>query len=197
MFDHTTGICFLVDNGTQISSIPATKEDKKGGLHKFTLQAVNKSLIQTYSQRCLTLNLGLKLVFTNIFVIADMEKAILEADFLRKYGLLVDINKCSLMDPLTDVRSSGSVCKGFPLSPSMAKMEENPTFYKLLKKFSNLAKPSFHKETLPHSINHYIIITDPPVHNQPRRLALEKLSVAKDEFSQMMEMDTIHPSKSN
>ena len=99
MLDHTTGIRFLVDSGAQISIIPATKEDKRGP-HKFTLQAVNKSLIQTSGQRCLTLNLGLKRVLTHIFMIADVEKAILGADFLPKYGLLVDINKCCLTDLL-------------------------------------------------------------------------------------------------
>ena len=62
MFYHTTGIRFLVDSGAQICIIPATKEDKKRGLHKFTFQVVNKSHIQTYGQRCLTLNLGLKRV---------------------------------------------------------------------------------------------------------------------------------------
>ena len=76
VLDHTTGIRFWVDSSAQISIILATKEDKKRGPHKFTLQAVNKSLIQTYSQRCLTLNLGLKRVFTHIFVSADVEKAI-------------------------------------------------------------------------------------------------------------------------
>ena len=133
VLDHTTGIRFLVDSGAQISIIPAKKEDKKRGLRKFTLQAVNKSLIQTYDQKCLTLNLGLKRGFTHIFVTADMEKAILGADFLHKYGLFVDIKKRCLTDPLTKVKSSGSVRKGILLCPSEAKTEENPSFCKLLK----------------------------------------------------------------
>ena len=156
---------FLVDSGAQISIISATKEDKKRGPHKCTLQAVNKSLTQTYGQMCLTFNLGLKRVFTHVFVIAVAEKAILGSDFLHKYGLLVNINKRCLTDPLTNVKSSGSVRKGFPLSHSVTNTEENPTFCKLLKKFVNITKPSFHKETLPHFITHHITTTGPPFHN--------------------------------
>ena len=78
VFDQATGIHFLVDSGAQISIIPATKAEKRKGPHKFTLQAVDKSLIQTLGQRCLTLNLGLGRVFTCIFVIADVEKAVIE-----------------------------------------------------------------------------------------------------------------------
>ena len=65
--DYTNDIRFLVDSETQIYIIPATETDKKKGPHKLTLQAVNKSLITTYGLRCLTLNLGLRRVFTHIF----------------------------------------------------------------------------------------------------------------------------------
>ena len=51
VFDHTTGERFLVDSDTQIFIIPAIEADKKKGPQKFTLQAVNKSLIQTYGAR--------------------------------------------------------------------------------------------------------------------------------------------------
>ena len=79
----------------------------------------------------------------------------------------------------------------------MANTEENPTFCKLFKKFANITKPSFHKETLPHSITHHITTTGIPVYNRPRRLAPEKLRVAKAEFTQLMEMGIIRLSKSN
>ena len=107
--DHTTGIHFLVDSGTQISIIPATEVDKKKGLHKFTLQAVNKSLIKTYGQRYLTLNLDLRRAFIRNFVIVGVEKAILGAEFLHKYGLVVDITRRCLVDLVMNIKSFGSV----------------------------------------------------------------------------------------
>ena len=130
--DHITGIHFLVDSGAQISIIPATEADKKKRPHKFTIQTVNKSLIQAYGQRYLTLNLGLRRSFT-IFLMADVEKAILVADLLHKYSLLVDINKYCLTDPVMNVNSFGLVRKGFFSSPSMANIEEYPIFCKFLK----------------------------------------------------------------
>ena len=175
---------------------PATEVDKKRGLHKFTLQVVNKSLIQTYGQRCLTLNLSFRWAFTHIFVIADVENAILWTDFLNK-GFLMDINRRCLTDLVTNVKLSGSMHKGFSLSSSVANVGEIPIFCKLLKTFANIIKSSFHKETLLHSITHHITTTSPSVHNQLRRLAPEKLSIAKAEFTQMLELGIIHPSKSN
>ena len=59
-----------------------------------------------------------------------MEKAILGTDFLHKYGLLVDIKRCCLMDPVMNVKSFRLVRKGF-LSPSVANIEENPIFCKI------------------------------------------------------------------
>ena len=50
VFDHNNGICFLVDSGAQISLIIVTKTDKLKGPHKLTLQAINKSRIQTWPE---------------------------------------------------------------------------------------------------------------------------------------------------
>ena len=98
---------------------------------------------------------------------------------------------------MRNVKSSGSVRKWFPLPLSVLATEEIPTFRKLLNKFANITKPSFHKETLPHSITHHITTIGPPVHNRPRRLAQGKSSFAKDEFTQLMQMCIIRPSKRN
>lgn len=57
--DHITGTSFLVDNGDQISLISVMKGNRVKGHYKFTLQTVNKSLIQTYEPKYLSLYLGL------------------------------------------------------------------------------------------------------------------------------------------
>ncbi|CAE1267091.1 unnamed protein product [Acanthosepion pharaonis] len=195
--DRATGTRFLVDSGAQISLIPATRADKLKGPHKLTLQAVNKSLIQTYGQRCLTLNLGLRRVFPHFFILADVEKAILGADFLHKFGLLIDVHRRCLTDPKTNTQSPGAIHNLIPLCPTVANTEDNPMSCELLQKFESITKPAFHKDILPHNITHYIATSGPPVHSRPRRLAPEKLSVAKAEFTQMMELGIIRPSKSN
>ncbi|CAE1296072.1 unnamed protein product [Acanthosepion pharaonis] len=156
--DRTTGIRFLVDSGAQISLIPATRADKLKGSHKLTLQVVNKSFIQTYGQRCLTLNLGLRRVFTHFFVLADVKKAILCADFLHKFGLLIDVHRRCLTDPKTNTHSPRAIHNVIPLCPTVANTEDNPMFCELLKKFESITKPAFHKDRLPHNITHRIAI---------------------------------------
>ncbi len=52
-----------------------------------TLTAVNDTSIRTFGQRSLTLNLSLRRSFPWIFIVADLQKPILGADFLRHYGL--------------------------------------------------------------------------------------------------------------
>ena len=41
------------------------------------------------------------------FVIADIDKPILGVDFIDHYGLLIDVNRCCLRDPLTNFTSTG------------------------------------------------------------------------------------------
>ena len=138
VLNHTTDIRFLVDCSPHISIIPATNEDKKKNPHKFTLQAANKSLIQTFGQRCLTLNLGLKWVFTLSSWLQTWRNPYWVQIFLHKYSLLVDINKRCLTDPLTNVKSFGSVRKGFPLSLAWLTRKRIRHFASFFKKIANI-----------------------------------------------------------
>ena len=152
MLDHTIGIHFLADRSAQITIIPATKKDKKRGSHIFTLQVVNKSLIQIYGQRCLTLNLGLKRVFTHIFVIADMEKAILGADCFTNMAFSWIITSVVW-------RTLWQTCG---LLVRCVKNSLIQAFTSFFKKMLIYTKPSVHKEILPHSMTHHLTTTGLP-----------------------------------
>ena len=54
--------------------LPATNSDSLRGSDRLTLQAVNKSVIKTYGQKWMTLDLRLKREFGWFFVIADIDK---------------------------------------------------------------------------------------------------------------------------
>jgi len=56
----------------------------------YDLSAANGTVIHTYGTETLTLNLGLRRMFTWKFVIADVSKPIIGIDFLAFFGLLVD-----------------------------------------------------------------------------------------------------------
>uniref|UniRef100_A0A1X7VY68 Uncharacterized protein n=1 Tax=Amphimedon queenslandica TaxID=400682 RepID=A0A1X7VY68_AMPQE len=60
---------------------------------KLTLQAANGTCITTYGKRSLTLDLGLRRSFQWVFIVADVAVPILGADFLRHFGLVVDMSQ--------------------------------------------------------------------------------------------------------
>ena len=68
---------------------------------------MNDTPISTYGKRSLTLNLGLRRSLPWIFIIADVQKPILGADFLRHLELLVDVNRKQLVDTKTQLHIQG------------------------------------------------------------------------------------------
>ncbi|XP_064471547.1 uncharacterized protein LOC135385882 [Ornithodoros turicata] len=96
--DRATKQQFLVDTGAPVSIIPASITDRRGKPAAPELYAVNGSAIHTYGERSLTLDIGLRRTFRWIFVVADIAYAIIGVDFLRYFGLLVDIRQNRLLD---------------------------------------------------------------------------------------------------
>ena len=75
--------------------------------------AVNETPIRTYAKRSLNLNLGLRREFSWIFIVADVHKPILGADFLRHFGLLVDMAQHRLIDTTTHLLVLGIISTEF------------------------------------------------------------------------------------
>ena len=99
--DKTTGKRFLVDTGAEVSVIPPCNTQRQTKVDTLVLQAVNNTSIGTYGKRSLTLDLGLRRTFRWIFVVANVQRPILGADFLRHFSLLVDMRHHRLSDSLT------------------------------------------------------------------------------------------------
>lgn len=76
-----------------------TKDHLK--LLDFQLFAANGTVIHTYSQKILSLKFNLRRCFRWEFIIADVKTAILGADFLAHYALLVDLQGGKLIDQST------------------------------------------------------------------------------------------------
>ena len=187
---------FLVDSGAQVSLIPATSTEKKSPPCKFTLQAVNGSLIHTYGERCMDLNLGLRKSFTHVCIVANVSTAILGTDFLQAFGLVVDMTGQCLRDPDTRLATCGVVKAGTSVGPQVPHANQDDAFLRLLKEYPSISVPSFHEEVLPHSITHYIETKGPLIHCKTRCLAPDKAKAAKAEFQQMMKLGIVCPSKS-
>ena len=115
--DKISGRCFLIDTGAEVTIIPPTAADRR---HKpdLGLRAVNGSSIPTYGTRSLTIDLGLRRMFRWIFIIADIRTPIIGADFLREYGLLMNLKHGRLLDATTSLQTKGTISHVVSPSPS-------------------------------------------------------------------------------
>ena len=80
--DKEANVRYLVDTGVEVSVVPPSLADKQ---HRagVSLRAANDFEIKVYGKRTITLNLDLCRVFRWLFIIADIEYAILGIDFFQ------------------------------------------------------------------------------------------------------------------
>ncbi|XP_037520478.1 uncharacterized protein LOC119397110 [Rhipicephalus sanguineus] len=196
--DREKGTRFLVDTGAEVSVVPASPAspaDRKGPCSS-PLQAVNNTTIPTYRHRSLSLDLCFKRKFRWIFVVADVKFAILGADFLRHFGLLVDVRNRRIQDPLSQAEVCGKPSKHPPLSPTLVIPPGTARFTAILREFPELTRPPQTGGVVTHNVFHHISTTGPPVYARPRRLSPQRLQVARQEFDHMLELGIIRPSAS-
>ena len=91
--DKKSGIEFLVDSGSILSLLPRSQVTQKLVPRELRLTAANGSNITTYGQHILVIDLGLRRPLTWVFTVADVRSAILGADFLAHYDLVVSLNQ--------------------------------------------------------------------------------------------------------
>ena len=191
--DRSTYYCYLVDTGADVSVIPAMARDRrKHSSH--SLYAANGSEIRTHGTKLLSVDLGLRRAFTWPFIIAEVDKPIIGADFLEHYGLMVDLKQKKLRDPLTTLATEGDLrkCK----TPSVSTIGSNWEYEALLVEFKDITKPSLEIKPPKHNVMHHIETTGPPISHKFRRLDPCKLKIAKKEFEFMQQHGICRPSKS-
>ncbi|UYV81363.1 hypothetical protein LAZ67_20000943 [Cordylochernes scorpioides] len=158
------------------------------------LFAANGSIIHTYGERHLELDLGLGRLFRWPFIIADVGVSIIGADFLRHYGLTVDLRNHRLSDPVSSLHSIGQVSPSPAVSIHLT--IANSPYSRILRQFPELTSQNLLKSPPRHSVTHHIVTKGPPIIAKPRRLPTDKLAAAKKEFAFMMEKGICRPSKS-
>ena len=195
--DCTSGLRFLVDTGAEVSVIPPSVSDRTHHRNTLTLQAVNNTSIATYSNRLLTLNIGLRHAFQWVFIIADVKNPIIGADFLRHYSILVDVAHNRLVDSLTQLQVQGIVIQEQSPSPTLLPKQPTTEFEAILRNYTDIVKPCTAEQLVKHNVTHYISTSGPPVHARPRRLSPERLKTAKQHFEHMLQLGIIRPSSSS
>lgn len=186
--DRTTKVRYLVDTGAEICVVPPTLEDRRHRQDTPPLHAVNGSPIKTYGQKSITLDIGLRRTFRWVFLIADVLQPIIGADFLRHFALMVDVKRRLLHDIETRLTVQGISAKGVQEAPSLPQVEPTSQWTDILNEFPDVFRPTSRDLPVKHTVTHHIETKGPPVFARPRRLAPDRLRIAKQEFEHMLEL---------
>ena len=186
---------WLVDGGALLSIIPPTITQKRSGPNSTKLQAANGTNIDCYGTETRTIRIGTT-DFTYTFIIADVSQRILGADFLAEFylapnhrdGVLLNLNN---FNTLPATLASG--VSSFPIN--FVDQLEDP-FYKLLDSHPKILTPSFKIEQPDHGVKHHIPTEGPPCQSRPRRLAPDRLAIAKEEIEKLVKLGVCHRGKS-
>ncbi|BHF63609.1 hypothetical protein SprV_0200660300 [Sparganum proliferum] len=195
LWDRIADAKFLVDSGAEVSVIPPTPTERKTR-SSFCLTAANNSSIPTFGQRSITLDLGLRRIFQWVFIIADVSVALMGADFLTHFNLLVDLRNRRLVDCITNLHARCQSGVNPCVNPLTVMPISDCLFHSLLRQFPRLTNPSFREVDIKHTVTHHISTTGPSKSCRPRRLSPDRSKLAKAEFEHMLELGIIRQSDS-
>lgn len=193
--DRSSNTQFLVDTGSDLCVYPRAALSERRAKTDFKLCAANGTSIDTFGYLELNLNLGLRRNFPWRFVVADVTKAIIGVDFLTFYNLIVDCRNQRLIDNTTTL--SSNACLANINVCSVKILTGDTRYHNILSKFPEITRPSGTPSIPKHNTVHHIRTTPgPPIFCTPRRLAPDKLKIARGEFEFMLSNGTARPSQS-
>jgi cleavage and polyadenylation specificity factor subunit 1 len=141
------------------------------------------------------LDLGLRRNFTWNFIIANIPRAIIGADFLQHFDLSVDLKKRRLVDNLTNLTIETRIKN--TAQPSVSLLDTKDEYQQMLAEYPALTNINKTDQAISHNTVHHIETKGPPVFAKPRRLSPELYKFAKREFEKMVERGICRPSSSN
>ncbi|GBM17723.1 Transposon Ty3-I Gag-Pol polyprotein [Araneus ventricosus] len=194
--DRPSGLNFLVDTGASISVVPPSSAERCKPKSLLNLLAASGTKINTYGTRNLSLNIGLRRIFPWSFIIADVSRPILGADFLTHYGIIIDLKSKSLKDQQTTLTSTGKISTDN--TPSITAFKLSLNFNDLIREYNDIFDDVERSpiKVQSHNVTHVIQAKGPPVGAKARRLAPDKLIAAKQEFQNLIHKGICSPSTS-
>lgn len=198
--DAKTKVQFLVDTGSDLCVFPISYLGKRQRPKtNFELFAANNTVIATYGWLSVTLDLGLRRSFNWRFIIADVSKPIIGVDFLCFYNLLVDVRGARLVDKTTSLTSAALVASACAYPKVKVAVTGDSKYHQLLMEFPDIVRPTGSplERECKHQTQHFIKTTSgPPACSRPRRLAPDRLKIAKQEFEDMVRTGVARRSES-
>ena len=192
MQDQISGAQFLVDTGAEVSVIPPSSTEAKNPQAHLQLKAANGTPIQVFGTRRLTLNFNRTKPMSWDFIIAAVPFPILGVDFLEHFGLTVDVQQRRLVDKHNST-IRGIMSTFSSISPIV--VEPDDRFSWFLDKLPKTGNNTLPAVTTP--VTHTIRTRGPPVFARARRLAPDKLKIAKAEFDELLRTGIVRPSNSS
>lgn len=179
-------ISLLVDSGSSVSIFPRTLAPLNLLECKVPLVAANQSTISVHGQCAIEFSF-MRRVFRWNFVVADVAKPILGADFIVHHNFLIDIRNKRLVDESCGLTCAlVSVSDSTYLTSSMhARISHDPQWDRLLNQFACVFGPPDYSHTPSHGVTHRIRTNETPVYSRSRPLPPAKLAVAKNEFDSL------------
>ena len=198
VIDRKTKTQFLVDTGADLCVFPRSFIRGRRSKSNYELYAANDTVIPTYGFETFIQDLGLGRDYAWRFVIAEVSKPILGADFLDHYAFLVDIRNNRLVDFSTTLSAKGDVAECKENWLGIRAIQEISSWFELLQQYPEIKKPVATFMEPKYSTKHFIHTTaGPPVSEKPRKLAPDRLKQVKQEFQQMAQINLVPPSKSS
>ncbi|XP_046143429.1 uncharacterized protein K02A2.6-like [Osmia bicornis bicornis] len=180
--------------GADISVLPHRSIRGEPAITDSKIYAANGTPISTFGSRRLTLNLGLRRPYTWEFIVAKVQQPIIGADFLKRFGLLLDLRNKRLIDELTKIQTTGFLQTA--TQTSLTTVDINNPYRRLLQEFIAITRTVQKQEVPAHQVRHHIVTRGSPVAERARRLPPEKLKAAKAEVDHLIAAGICQPSSS-
>ncbi|GBP12669.1 hypothetical protein EVAR_10317_1 [Eumeta japonica] len=146
---------FLVDTGSKLCVFPRSAVQQRRTRTAYQWSFANGTTINIYGYVNLELNLSLHRAYPWRFVVADVTKPIIGADFLHFYNLMVDIRNRRLIDNITTLSTSRSDATSSSTISSVKMLLGDTRYDKLLVKFPDITRPSGTLRSLKHNTSFY------------------------------------------
>lgn len=122
-----------------------------------------------------------------------LKHAIIGADFIHHFNLIIDLSHNRILDPSTNLSTLGTP---HFFNNSLSTIATQCKYYDLIKQFPTMTHFSNSTNNIKHNTCHIIQTHGQPVYTETRRLSPEKLQIAKQEFQFLLDYGICRPSNS-
>ena len=174
---------------------PLEEYKRKAGPNNTILHAANGTKIQCYGTIDKTVTIAER-SYPFSFTIADVTQSILGADFLAEHSLAPNHRDGSLIDLNSLDIIPATLATGEISNPINFVSDNNDPFTKLFDAYPNITKTDLSNKTAKHGVTHFIQTSCPPIQSRVRKLAPDKLAIAKAEIDKLVELGVCRRGKS-